>query len=131
MYEFVLNDYNLHVDRYSQIIWNSFFTINGCRKIIVLAFSYNMVSISPTFYEHLYLYESVFQSYSLLTVWLCSFLLKEYWRISCLLNVGEIDYWCQFHQQFTRAFFIRKCFFCQNVTREKHFRTNKLLVKCW
>ncbi len=28
---------------------------------------------------------------------------------------------CQFHQHFTRAFFIRKCFLCQNVIREKHF----------
>jgi len=25
----------------------------------------------------------------------------------------------QFHQHFTRAFFIQKCFFCQYLTREK------------
>ncbi len=42
--------------------------------------------------------------------------------------VGTISYYyfrfflparCQFHQNFMRAFFIWKCFFCQNVTREK------------
>jgi len=33
--------------------------------------------------------------------------------------VGEIDTCGQFHQHFTHEFFVRKCFFCQNVTREK------------
>jgi len=35
------------------------------------------VSISPTFYEHLFSYESVFCSFSLFTVWLCNFLVKD------------------------------------------------------
>ncbi len=43
---------------------------------------------------------------------------------------------CQFHQHFTHAFFIRKCFFHQNVTREKlrkallyEKRTRKMMMK--
>jgi ubiquinone/menaquinone biosynthesis C-methylase UbiE len=34
----------------------------------------------------------------------------------------------RFHQHFTRAFFVRKCFFCQNLTREK-LREALLYVK--
>ncbi len=37
----------------------------------------------------------------------------------------------QFHQHFTCTFFIWKCFFCLNVTREKHFSTKNVQVKCW
>ncbi len=39
-----------------------------------------------------FLYKSALHSFSLITVWPCNFLVKEYWRISCLLNVEEIDY---------------------------------------
>jgi len=47
-------------------------------------------------------------------------------------DVGEIDpFRSQFHQHFTCMFFIRKCFFCQNVTREKHFGTKNAGVKRW
>jgi hypothetical protein len=42
----------------------------------------------------------------------------------------------QFHQHFTRVFFVRKCFFCQNISREKLFealsykkRVRKMFMK--
>jgi len=38
---------------------------------------------------------------------------------------------CQFHQCFSNAFFVRKCFFCQKVTRENHFCAKNSHVKCW
>jgi len=34
----------------------------------------------------------VLRSFSLITVWLCNFLEKEYWRKSYSSDVGEIDY---------------------------------------
>jgi len=40
----------------------------------------------------------------------------------------------QFHIHFTRAFFVWKCFFCQNVTREKLRKAicmKNAHVKCW
>jgi len=36
-------------------------------------------------------YQSALQSFSI-TVWLCNFLVKEYWCKSCTENVNEIDY---------------------------------------
>jgi hypothetical protein len=43
---------------------------------------------------------------------------------------------CQFHQHFSHTFFVQKCFFCQNVTREKlrkalsyEKHTHKMLMK--
>ncbi len=37
----------------------------------------------------------------------------------------------QFHQCFTRGFFLWKCFFCHNVAREKHLHTKNARKKCW
>jgi len=39
--------------------------------------------------------------------------------------------WCQFHQHFTRAFFVWKCFSIVTFWRKKHFRTKNAHVKCW
>jgi hypothetical protein len=65
----------------------------------------NQVSISPTFYEHLF-YMKVIQlsisptfceqlfrrcSFFVLKVWIEIFLAKDNWWESCSLNVGEID----------------------------------------
>jgi len=44
--------------------------------------------------------------------------------------VDEIDPKCQFHQHFTRKFFVRKCFSLVMFWRKKHFRTKKAPVKC-
>ncbi len=57
------------------------------------------VSISPTFYECLF-----HAKVSSLTFWLWIFLVKEYWRKSCLWNVDEIDYSCQFLQLYMSNF---------------------------
>jgi len=46
--------------------------------------------ISTTFYKH-FLEKSVFLSFSLITVLLCNFLVKEYLFRSYSKNVGEID----------------------------------------
>jgi len=46
----------------------------------------------------------------------------------CDLNVDEIDTCGQFHQHFPHSFFIQKCFFRQNETREKHFCTKNAHV---
>ncbi len=67
------------------------------------------VSTSPTFYEQLFI-RKCFWDFCVLTVWVCNFLLKENRSKNCSLNVGKIDLWSQFHQHFTRKFFIRKCF---------------------
>jgi len=48
------------------------------------------IEYSPTFYEQLSI-QSVLQIFSLLTIWLCNFLAKEYFNKSCISNVGEID----------------------------------------
>jgi len=39
-----------------------------------------------------FLYEIILRSFSLLTVWLCIFLVKEYQHKSCSNNVDKIDY---------------------------------------
>jgi len=39
-----------------------------------------------------FLYKSILHSFSLITVWLCTILAKEYWHKSCSKNVDEIDY---------------------------------------
>ena len=44
--------------------------------------SIDKVSISPTFYDQLFRYRSVFCSFSVLTVWVCNFLAKGNWRKS-------------------------------------------------
>ncbi len=49
---------------------------------IELDFSGGHMSISSTFFLP-FLYESVFCSFSLVTVWLCNFLAKDYQRKSC------------------------------------------------
>jgi hypothetical protein len=36
----------------------------------------------------------------------------------------------QFHQHFTRKFFVRKCFSLVTFWRKKHFRTKNADVKC-
>jgi len=40
------------------------------------------------FHQHVlsrfFLYENVFQSFSLIKIWLCNLMAKEYWRKSCL-----------------------------------------------
>jgi len=50
--------------------------------------------------------------------------------LSRLLNISG-----QFHQHFTCAIFVHKCFFCQNVQLEKscanHFHTKNVCIKCW
>jgi len=48
-------------------------------------------------------------------------------------KVGEIEPSRQFHQHFTRAFFVRNFFWrqSQNVTRKKDVRTKKARKKCW
>ena len=38
-------------------------------------------------------YESVCTAFSLVTVWLCNFLVPKYWHKSCSKNVDEIDHW--------------------------------------
>jgi len=47
---------------------------------------------------------------------------------------SSIPTMCQFHQRFKRAFFVWKCFFCQNVTRKtcrKDFCTKNASINCW
>ncbi len=39
------------------------------------------------------MYKSILRSFSLLTVWYCNFLPKEYWSKSCAQNDVEIDPW--------------------------------------
>jgi len=43
------------------------------------------------------------RSFSLIAVWLCVFLSKEFWRKSCLENVDEVDYRGQFHQPMAQS----------------------------
>jgi len=61
--------------------------------------------------------------FSLLTDWLCNFLVKVYWRKSCWWNVSEIDSRGQFYWHFTRNFsaniFAPKKIQSRNVTGEK------------
>jgi len=41
---------------------------------------------------------------------------------------------CKLHQHFTHVFFVRNCFFCQNITRENLQEapgTKNASVKCW
>jgi len=64
--------------------------------------------------------------FALLTVWLCNYLLTEYWHISCSLNVGKIGYRCQFQQHLQAAFFIQKCFALLTV-----WLCNYLLTEYW
>jgi hypothetical protein len=49
------------------------------------------LSISPTFYEQLYLYKSDMRSFFELKVWLYTFLAEENLRKSCSKNVVEND----------------------------------------
>jgi len=45
-----------------------------------------------------------------------------------------VNPWCQFHQHFTRAFFVQKSFwqlFSSYVLAIKHFHTKNAHVKCW
>jgi len=49
-------------------------------------------------------YKSALRSFSLITVWLWIFLLKEYQQKSCSPNVDEIDLKCQIHQHFIVTF---------------------------
>jgi hypothetical protein len=46
---------------------------------------------------------------------------KSTGRKSCSENVDEIDPWCQCHQHFTLAFFVRKFVQSQKLTRKKAF----------
>ncbi len=39
-----------------------------------------------------FLYKRVLQTFSLLTVWLCNFLTKEYWRKNCLEKGTHTQY---------------------------------------
>jgi hypothetical protein len=43
-------------------------------------------------------------------------------------HVGEIDPWCQFHQRFLRAFFVRIFGAKPNATRENNVCTKNLNV---
>jgi hypothetical protein len=70
------------------------------------------VSISPTFYIKLFLDESVFTNFSLLAVWLCYFLAKDYWcksglkKLEKLTKVVNFTNILQFKQLFhTKVFF--------------------------
>ncbi len=63
--------------------------------------------------------------------WLICPLTLRQWGRRGKVNTYRTKNWCQFHQNFTLAFFVRKCFFCQSVTRENHFHTKNLHVKCW
>ena len=49
------------------------------------------VLISPTFYRHPFSFESVFRTFSMLTIKVCNFLTKGNWRQSCLYKVGKND----------------------------------------
>jgi len=89
------------------------------------------------------IYEQLFctQTYSLLTVWTYVFygkrILAEKQKL--LINVGEIDYRCQFQQHFTNIFSIGKffvqLFFTYSFALWNFMRQNiigqKLLLKCW
>ena len=55
------------------------------------------------------LYESVLQSFYLLTIWVCYFLVKENVKCKMLGTLCDAPLW-QFHQHFTSSFFKRKCF---------------------
>ncbi len=55
-----------------------------------------------------------------------AFVQKRRWK-----NVGENDTCRHFHQRFTCTKFCRKKITKPNVTREIHFHTKKVRVKCW
>jgi len=60
--------------------------------------------------------------------------MQSYKRKFCLWNNKLVLTWCQFHSHFTHAFFVQKCFFRQNVTREKLCEAlsyKNACVKCW
>jgi hypothetical protein len=52
-------------------------------KIPTLVLWGDKVSISPIFHEQLFLYESFLRSFYVLTIWVCIFLVKGFWRKSC------------------------------------------------
>jgi len=54
------------------------------RSLIVITSAVNFTSILKA----VFLYKSILPSISLLSVWLCKFLTKEYWRKSCPKYVG-------------------------------------------
>jgi len=94
-------------------------------------------SISSTLCERLYLYESTFQSFSQITVWLWIFLAKESQRKSCSYNIDKMDYRGQFYQHSMKCFIscrIQKRKDCQVISVFLHFwglRAQILLVKHW
>jgi hypothetical protein len=45
-------------------------------------------------------------------------------RKICTINIDEIDYWCQFHQHFTRAFLA-------NILVPKNFKPKTQLCNFW
>ncbi len=83
------------------------------------------VTVSLKFWDQFYQHfmssflwtKIILLSFSLITVWLCNFLAKEYWRKSCSKNVDEIDTRAQFHQDFpisicTSRFTVRSSSWC-------------------
>ncbi len=70
----------------------------------------DQVTILTTFYKQLFVYESVFWSFSLITVWICNFFGKR-----ILVQKLLVKYWCNWLQviilqTFYKQLFVRKCF---------------------
>jgi len=83
--------------------------------------------MSSTFYEQLFcrnFFGKKSQRHTVIREKLCNALSYKNVAGKC----DEIDTWSQFHQHFTGVFFVWKCFFHQNVTREKHFHTKNASV---
>jgi hypothetical protein len=51
--------------------------------------------MSPIFYEQLFHTKVFLDSFYVLTIRVCNFLAKGFWRKSCSQNVGEIETWWQ------------------------------------
>jgi len=69
----VLYSYQRKVIFQSIDLWKKFWGESVKTKQRLMDKQVSLVSISPTFYEQIFLYTSVLQSFSLLTVWLCNF----------------------------------------------------------
>ncbi len=76
------------------------------------------VSISPTFYKHIFNIELFSQL--LATVWASNFFWqKGNWQKSAPKMLLKLTTRCQFHQRFTSPFLVRKFIQSQNVSRKK------------
>ncbi len=59
--------------------------------LLDLFWNWPQVSISPTFYDQLFLTKVIWKLF-LLTAWLCNYFLHEYWQKTYPSNVGENDF---------------------------------------